>query len=45
MALKTQDIQRIAHLARIDINAQEADATLEKLSGNLLHQPQKTVCI
>lgn len=35
MALNTQDIQRIAHLARIEINAQEAEATLTKLSGIL----------
>lgn len=35
MALKTEDIQRIAHLARLDISAQEADATLAKLSGIL----------
>lgn len=35
MALNTQDIQRIAHLARIEINAEEAEATLTKLSGIL----------
>lgn len=33
MALTTDDIQKIAHLARLEINAQEAEATLNKLSG------------
>ena len=35
MALNITDIKRIAHLARIDINDQEATATLTKLSGIL----------
>ena len=35
MALNTQDIKRIAHLARIEINESEAAATLTKLSGIL----------
>ena len=35
MALTTEDIKRIAHLARIEINEQEATATLTKLSGIL----------
>lgn len=33
MALTLQDIQQVAHLARIQINAQESAATLQKLSG------------
>lgn len=33
MALNTDDIQRIAHLARLEINDDEAKATLTKLSG------------
>lgn len=33
MALTTNDIQKIAHLARLEINAQEAESTLSKLSG------------
>ncbi len=33
MALTTDDIQKIAHLARLEINAQEAESTLSKLSG------------
>lgn len=35
MALNIDDIQRIAYLARIEINEQEAAATLTKLSGIL----------
>lgn len=35
MALNTEDIKRIAHLARIQINEDEAQATLTKLSGIL----------
>jgi aspartyl-tRNA(Asn)/glutamyl-tRNA(Gln) amidotransferase subunit C len=35
MSLNTDDIKRIAHLARIEINEQEAAATLTKLSGIL----------
>ncbi len=35
MALNITDIKRIAHLARIEINEQEATATLSKLSGIL----------
>lgn len=35
MALNIEDIQRIAYLARIEINEQEAAATLNKLSGIL----------
>lgn len=35
MSLTTEDIKRIAHLARIQINGQEAEATLTKLSGIL----------
>lgn len=35
MSLTTEDIKRIAHLARIQINEQEASATLAKLSGIL----------
>jgi len=33
MALTTDDIQKIAHLARLEINAQEVESTLNKLSG------------
>jgi aspartyl-tRNA(Asn)/glutamyl-tRNA(Gln) amidotransferase subunit C len=33
MALTTDDIQKIAYLARLEINAQEAESTLNKLSG------------
>jgi aspartyl-tRNA(Asn)/glutamyl-tRNA(Gln) amidotransferase subunit C len=33
MALNIEDIKRIAHLARIEINEQEAASTLTKLSG------------
>ena len=35
MALNITDIKRIAHLARIEINEAEAEATLTKLSGIL----------
>jgi len=35
MALNITDIKRIAHLARIEINEAEAQATLTKLSGIL----------
>jgi aspartyl-tRNA(Asn)/glutamyl-tRNA(Gln) amidotransferase subunit C len=35
MALNISDIKRIAHLARIEINEAEAEATLTKLSGIL----------
>ncbi len=35
MALNITDIKRIAHLARIEINEAEAQATLIKLSGIL----------
>ena len=35
MALNIADIKRIAHLARLEINEQEAATTLTKLSGIL----------
>lgn len=35
MSLNTSDVKRIAHLARIEINDIEAEATLQKLSGIL----------
>lgn len=35
MALSTEDIKKIAHLARIEVNDSEAVATLTKLSGIL----------
>lgn len=35
MTLSIQDIQKIAHLARLEISEQEATATLGKLSGIL----------
>jgi len=35
MALDKDDIQKVAHLARIVINDQEAEQTLNKLSGIL----------
>lgn len=35
MALNISDIKRIAHLARLEINEQEAAITLTKLSGIL----------
>lgn len=33
MALTLNDIHKVAHLARIEISTQEAQATLNKLSG------------
>lgn len=33
MSLNSQDIKRIAHLARIEVNDDEAQATLNKLTG------------
>lgn len=33
MSLTVSDIKKIAHLARIEVSDQEADATLAKLSG------------
>jgi aspartyl-tRNA(Asn)/glutamyl-tRNA(Gln) amidotransferase subunit C len=35
MSLNSEDIKRIAHLARIEISDAEADATLGKLTGIL----------
>ena len=35
MSLNSTDIKRIAHLARIEVNDAEADATLTKLTGIL----------
>ncbi|GAB7564304.1 Asp-tRNA(Asn)/Glu-tRNA(Gln) amidotransferase subunit GatC [Methylobacillus methanolivorans] len=35
MSLNTQDVKRIAHLARIAVSEEEAEATLVKLSGIL----------
>lgn len=35
MSLNSADIKRIAHLARIEVNDAEADATLKKLTGIL----------
>jgi aspartyl-tRNA(Asn)/glutamyl-tRNA(Gln) amidotransferase subunit C len=35
MSLNTSDVKRIAHLARIEIDDTEAEATLQKLSGIL----------
>jgi aspartyl-tRNA(Asn)/glutamyl-tRNA(Gln) amidotransferase subunit C len=35
MSLTTDDVKRIAHLARIEIGEDEAHATLDKLSGIL----------
>lgn len=42
MSLSIQDVQRIAHLARIEINPTEAEATLIKLTGimGLIEQMQ-----
>ena len=42
MALSTQDIQQVAHLARIEINEKDAVSALEKLSGilNLIEKMQ-----
>jgi len=33
MSLNSQDIKRIAHLARLEVNDDEAQATLNKLTG------------
>lgn len=35
MSLTIEDVKRIAHLARIEINEQDAQATLQKLGGIL----------
>jgi len=35
MALSTEDIKKIAHLARIEVNDSDAAATLTKLTGIL----------
>ena len=35
MALSIEDIKKVAHLARIEINENDANATLSKLSGIL----------
>lgn len=35
MSLTIEDVNRIAHLARIEINEQDAQATLQKLAGIL----------
>lgn len=35
MSLNTQDVKRIAHLARIAVSEEEAETTLVKLSGIL----------
>lgn len=35
MSLNTNDVKRIAHLARLAISEEEAEATLAKLSGIL----------
>ena len=35
MSLNSADIKRIAHLARIEVSNEEADATLTKLAGIL----------
>lgn len=42
MALSTEDIKKIAHLARIQVSEAEAVATLNKLSGilSLIEQMQ-----
>jgi len=42
MALSTADINKIAHLARIEVSASDASATLSKLSGilSLIEQMQ-----
>ena len=42
MSLNSADIKRIAHLARIEVNDAEADATLTKLTGilDLIEQMQ-----
>jgi len=43
MALNITDIKRIAHLARIEVNDNEAETTLTKLSGilGLIEQMQE----
>jgi aspartyl-tRNA(Asn)/glutamyl-tRNA(Gln) amidotransferase subunit C len=43
MALTLADVQRVAHLARIEITPTEAEATLRKLSGifGLIEEMQK----
>lgn len=35
MALNIQDIQKVAHLARLEVSAQDAEKTLTKLTGIL----------
>lgn len=35
MSLSSEDIKRIAHLARIEVSDAEVDSTLQKLSGIL----------
>jgi aspartyl-tRNA(Asn)/glutamyl-tRNA(Gln) amidotransferase subunit C len=35
MSLTTADVKRIAHLARIEVSDDEAESTLQKLSGIL----------
>jgi aspartyl-tRNA(Asn)/glutamyl-tRNA(Gln) amidotransferase subunit C len=42
MALSTADINKIAHLARIEVSTSDASATLSKLSGilSLIEQMQ-----
>ncbi len=35
MALSTEDIKKIAHLARVEVNDSDAAATLSKLTGIL----------
>ncbi len=35
MSLNIEDIQKVAHLARIEINEQDAEQTLSKLTGIL----------
>jgi aspartyl-tRNA(Asn)/glutamyl-tRNA(Gln) amidotransferase subunit C len=35
MSLSSSDVKRIAHLARIEVSDEEAEATLQKLSGIL----------
>jgi aspartyl-tRNA(Asn)/glutamyl-tRNA(Gln) amidotransferase subunit C len=43
MSLLTEDVKRIAHLARIEVTEVEAQATLQKLSGilGLIEQMQE----
>jgi aspartyl-tRNA(Asn)/glutamyl-tRNA(Gln) amidotransferase subunit C len=43
MALTLADVQRVAHLARIEITPAEADTTLRKLAGlfGLIEEMQK----